>query len=293
MQPQLFFLATDTGKLLITQFLSAEYHQARLNVIAVPPFCEEMNKSRKMLATFARYAAKNNIRVSLIDLFGTGDSEGNLCDATWSIWQKNIVALYQYLQQKHPEIPIAILGLRTGGLLALDCCVRKEISAPLMLMLWQPVLNGQQYINQFMRLRLAAEMFSKQPKCTINELLDQLHNTGVIEIAGYDLSQTLSEQISTLNYLELAQLPPGLKLGWLEIGLPPKQELLPISQKVISKWQQHNVIWGQFVIGDSFWQTQEITIAKDLVDPSVGYLLESLSQLPAMNDGVSCGENDE
>lgn len=276
MQPRLFFLSCTAGKLLITQFVPVE--APRLNLIVVPPFGEEMNKSRNMLATFARDAASHQIKVSLIDLFGTGDSEGDFSTASWIIWQQNIVTLYRELQREEPAVPVALLGLRTGGLLALDCCFKQKISGPLALMLWQPVLNGQQFINQFLRLRLAAGMLSQQPQSTIGDLEQQMLSAEIIEIAGYALSQLLSEQICALNYLQLEQLPAQLKLGWLEVGLPPTQDLLPISQKVIARWQQHNDISAAFVPGDSFWQTQQITRVSQLVNHSIDYLLACLDE---------------
>ncbi|NRA69610.1 MAG: hydrolase 2, exosortase A system-associated [Gammaproteobacteria bacterium] len=278
MRPHLYFLGTSHGDLLITEFSPDSLNDRLLNLIVVPPFCEEMNKSRKMIADFSRLAAKNNITVSVIDLFGTGDSAGELAEATWEIWQDNLVAMVNQLKDSMPEIPIAMLGIRTGALLALDCCITNKMSLPNSLMMWQPVLNGQQFINQFMRLRLAAEMMSASTKVTMADLMTELEQTSLIEIAGYTVNKSLVDALISLNYQKLEQLPPRLKLSWFEVGLAPKTNLLPISQKLIERWQQAHSVHSEFISGDVFWQTQEITTAEILSQRSVERLLGSLNE---------------
>ena len=55
-------------------------------VLLLPPFAEEMNKSRRMCALLARGLAADGWRVVRIDLFGCGDSAGSLRDASWEQW---------------------------------------------------------------------------------------------------------------------------------------------------------------------------------------------------------------
>src|SRR5688500_5815022 len=55
-------------------------------VLLLPPFAEEMNKSRRMCALLARGLAADGWRVVRIDLLGCGDSAGSLRDASWEQW---------------------------------------------------------------------------------------------------------------------------------------------------------------------------------------------------------------
>jgi exosortase A-associated hydrolase 2 len=59
-------------------------------IVYVPPFGEEMNKSRRMAALQARALAAAGWHVLQIDLFGTGDSEGDFAEATWDAWLEDI-----------------------------------------------------------------------------------------------------------------------------------------------------------------------------------------------------------
>jgi hypothetical protein len=47
----------------------------------VPPFAEEMNKSRRMIAEVGRRLEGSGVGMLLVDLFGTGDSEGEFAQA--------------------------------------------------------------------------------------------------------------------------------------------------------------------------------------------------------------------
>jgi hypothetical protein len=127
-----------------------------------------------------------------------------------------------------------------------------------------------------MRVRLAAGMINTQKKLTMSDLQQELSTNGSVEIAGYTLNQSLHDAICQINYLATDQQPTDLSVAWVEIGLPPSQKLKPISQKTVTQWQQHNDVSSHFVVGDSFWQTQEITTASELSNYSVDYLVGGL-----------------
>jgi len=59
-------------------------------ILYSPPFAEELNKSRRMVALQARQLAASGYAVLLLDLYGCGDSGGEFDTATWSIWQDDL-----------------------------------------------------------------------------------------------------------------------------------------------------------------------------------------------------------
>src|SRR5579864_8605852 len=66
--------------------------------IYVPPFAEEMNLARRMAALQARALAATGSGILLLDLFGTGDSGGDFCDARWELWIDDILAAADWLR---------------------------------------------------------------------------------------------------------------------------------------------------------------------------------------------------
>ena len=65
----------------------------RADVVIVPPFAEEMNKSRRMFALLAERLATLGVGTALIDLYGTGDSEGDFGDARYDVWLDDMTAM--------------------------------------------------------------------------------------------------------------------------------------------------------------------------------------------------------
>src|SRR3989344_998874 len=126
----------------------------RRDVIFLPPFAEEMNKSRRMISRQARRLAEVGFGVLVLDLYGTGESQGDFGEARWSIWKNDVAVAHAWLQQRGPTL-ISVVGLRLGALLAMDLAQQQDNFFE-RLVLWQPVLNGASMINQFLRLRLSA-----------------------------------------------------------------------------------------------------------------------------------------
>ena len=116
----------------------------------VPPFGDEMNKSRRMAALQARALAAAGGSVALLDLRGTGDSAGDHAEATWDGWRDDVVQAFTWLSRRC-DGPVLLWGLRLGALLAADLVDKRRL-LPAGMLLWQPVASGRGFFNQFLRL---------------------------------------------------------------------------------------------------------------------------------------------
>ena len=88
-----FFLDTPEGALHVSLHMPPDARPASGWVVHVPAFAEEMNKSRAMVSRQARALAARGYAVVVPDLYGTGDSAGELREATWALWQRNVEAV--------------------------------------------------------------------------------------------------------------------------------------------------------------------------------------------------------
>lgn len=262
---QAFFLDTSNGRrFCLFHPVSADI-KCLGAVLYVAPFAEEMNKSRRMMALQARSLALQGFAVLILDLYGCGDSDGELKDASWAQWKDDLKAAFSWLQQ-HCAAPVSLLGLRLGALLALDF-IRDGGHQVHQLMLWQPVLNGQQFLTQFFRLKLANDILSgnKEQSTSTQTIRQQLNHSEVIEIAGYEISSKLSAAIDVLNLTDFASLK--FPVYWLEIQAEANAALAPAKQKVLDFWQQHQVdVHLEQVSGPDFWMTQEISVCHELLE---------------------------
>ena len=129
--------------------------------VHVHPFAEEMNKCRRMAALQARAFAQAGYAVLQIDLHGCGDSSGDFGDARWEIWLDDLQRARDWLAQRQ-SAPVGFWGMRLGALLALDAAARQPAPAGPVI-LWQPVINGELYMTQFLRMRVASSMMAAAP----------------------------------------------------------------------------------------------------------------------------------
>ncbi len=212
-----------------------------------------------MAALQARCLAAAGFAVLLPDLYGCGDSSGDFADARWTVWQADLrLCLDWLLARSNP--PLYLWGLRLGGLLAAEIAREVQVDG---LILWQSVIDGGSLLTQFLRLRLAAGLFSGSQE-TLAQLRTELATGHVLEVAGYALHPELAAA------LEQARLPlprAGIQVNWFEVMATPGRALTPPSQQLLQRWQTQGVaVTVQTVVGEPFWSTQEICCVPALLE---------------------------
>ena len=258
------FLPFDPGKRFVL-FYPARNHAAKGAVLYVPPFGEEMNKSRRMAAVQARAFAGAGFAVLQPDLFGTGDSTGDLWEASWQLWKRDLSMARDWLRDRAGG-PLHLWGLRLGAALALDWW-KDEQAEVASALLWQPVLSGKTFMNQFLRTAVAADAL-RGGAVTTDTLRQRLADEQELEVAGYRLSQTLVQSIDDVDMSAWAQ--PDASLEWLEVRSASSPSPSPATSRQINAWRERQVaVTHTTIAGDSFWGTQEIVEIPELVGASL------------------------
>lgn len=240
-------------------------------LIFLPPFAEELNKSRRMLAQFGHALADRDIMLVLPDLSGTGDSEGHFSDATWERWKEDVETLWNDVRSREKGV-IFLGGMRIGSLLAIDVA-RKLQNPPARLLFWQPIPSGKQMLTQFLRLRLASEI-DKGVKQTTTALRKTLANGEHLEIAGYKLHPELAMKMDDLDLLSMIwpQMPG---VFWLDLTLSVQSPLSPKIEKIHDALRRKGVsLEYKRLEGGSFWATQELLDVPDLITQSIQILMD-------------------
>ncbi|WP_431104449.1 hydrolase 2, exosortase A system-associated [Roseateles noduli] len=252
---------------------------ARGQILLLPPFAEEMNKSRRMIALAARAFAAAGFEVLTIDLLGCGDSSGDFGDATWTRWQHDVRLAVDWLDaravpgpdgaDRGGKPPLWLWGLRAGALLA-PAAFDALTDRPLHLLLWQPLAAGKLQLQQFMRLRVAADLIGGQAKGAVQAMRDQLARGEPVEIAGYLLAPALAEG------LESAQLKPSARVrrvAWLELSPREDATLTPAAAMAVDAWTAQGAeVRAAVCQGPSFWAATEIEEAPRLIEASLAAL---------------------
>ena len=258
-----FFLPGTSGNLFSLYHPPSNQNQQRC-VLVVPPFAEEMNKSRRMLSLQASSLAAAGIGVLMVDLYGTGDSEGDFGDARWQIWLEDLACARQWLQDKGINA-VSLLAVRMGALLALESASDWGDKVD-RLVFWQPISRGEVMLTQFLRLRVAANMMGSGSAETTKGLKARLAAGEHVEVAGYDLASELAQEVENKS-LAAVDMMQSIPIHWLEVSSKEAGSVSPAANKLISTWREKGLsVTARGVKGEPFWATQEIATAPELLD---------------------------
>ncbi|MDQ2695688.1 MAG: hydrolase 2, exosortase A system-associated [Pseudomonadota bacterium] len=268
MEPR--FVEGAAGRLFQQYFPPDPAAPGRGQVLYIHPFAEEMNKSRRMAALQARRFAAAGYGVLLPDLYGCGDSGGDFADARWETWMDDLRRSVDGMRARH-DAPLHLWGLRLGALLA--ACLARELEAA-RLILWQPVLTGEQMLTQFLRLRLAASLMQGGQQ-TVAWLRGQLAAGQTLEVAGYDLHPQLA---AALDRARLLPPPAATPVDWLDLVAAADRPPSPASRRLVEAWRAAGVaVNHRTVVGEPFWGTQEISVVPQLLDATAAGLEETFA----------------
>ena len=269
-----FFLPVAGGERYCLYHAPAAGRTPRGAWLYVHPFGEEMNKSRRMVALQARAFAAAGHAVLQIDLHGCGDSCGDFADARWEIWHDDLEQARQWLAGQ-VSAPIGLWGTRLGALLALDFATHSTTPVDEVL-LWQPVVNGEQFMTQFLRIRMAADMMgpdettaidggaSPAKAVTTQSLRAALSAGESLEIGGYLLAPQLAGAIDRGRLAGLGR--PGMQVHWFEVVGEAGRTLPPAAATVAAALRGNGVaLQVHLPQGPAFWSSQEIVEAPDLL----------------------------
>lgn len=262
-----FFIDGEKGRLFALLRAPAS---ATDIVIIVPPFGEEMNKSRKQFAETADDIVAAGKAVLQFDLFGTGDSDGEFEEADWPTWKQDVLTAIEWTRGSGFDC-FSLLALRLGCTLAAEALAGQN-AAPARTVLQQPVATGSQFMTQFLRLRVAASMMNNGDKETVDQLKNRLDANETIEISGYAVSGSLWRGIEDSSLTDCCQPTLG-KVRVLEVGRERPDGVSPAARKIIEAAVANGVnIDGQRVTGEPFWSATEIVLNAELRSETVNFL---------------------
>lgn len=240
--------------------------------LIVPPFAEEMNKTRPMFTMVARGLAARGVATILPDLFGTGDSAGEFREGDWQTWQDDLLRAATWAEAQGCRVD-RLLCVRLGCILGATVAARLPAKLK-RTVFWQPVLDGERFMTQFLRLRVAASMMEDRQE-TVGGLRERLRGGETLEVAGYELSPTLVTQIAD------ARLAPGLgntlgQVHWMEIVRGAEGALPAASQQAIEAARHKRCSVESLAIpGEPYWTATEIVCIPTLVERTVSALAEA------------------
>ena len=263
-----FHPAPDGGQRLYLHHAPEGGAAARHALVYLHPWAEEMNKSRRMAALASRALAADGHAVLQPDLKGCGDSSGDFGQASWDDWLDDTLRAVAWMRERHPGADLWLWGLRSGALLAAAAAAAPELDGERpSLLFWQPSTQGKAVLQQFLRLKAAAQLADGGGKAILAAARADLAAGRPVQVAGYALAPALA------SGLEAAQLTPPARAGgparravWLDVSQQPNGQPSPATQAALERWRGAGwQVDARTVPGPAFWQTTEIEEAPALV----------------------------
>ncbi|HNA69634.1 MAG TPA: hydrolase 2, exosortase A system-associated [Nitrosomonas sp.] len=262
-----FFLKVESGERFCL-FYRPNLANPLGTFIFIHPFAEEMNKSRRMIAQQSKAFSQNGFAVLQIDLYGCGDSSGEFNEARWEVWKQDIFHAINWIKHQ-TAAPINLWGLRLGGLLALDLASGAEEFFQ-HIVLWNPIISGNTFLTQFLRLKVASQLMIKSGKESVGTgaLRNKIMAGETLEIAGYELSSILAIAIDKLRIGDFKVF--DTKIHWFEVVSEAGRVLSPSAMATVNSWKERNIDLDlQYVTGQAFWATQEIAECPELIEATI------------------------
>jgi exosortase A-associated hydrolase 2 len=222
-----------------------------------------------MMAMIGCQLARAGWHAVLPDLGGTGDSEDEFSQARVDDW---LADLHDTATLAAHNAPVkALIAVRLGA------CLASRL-LPLLpgvehLVLWQPVVAGQQHLTQFLRLQITGNALARTPGPTVADMRATLAAGESLEVGGYQMGPGLARDLDALTFVPPAEIPLP-SLHWLEVSGADPPARGPLADKHIQQWSQRG---GRATAaacrGDPFWSTVEITLSQELLDRTVACLV--------------------
>lgn len=249
--PKAAFLG-ESGRRLFTLAFQPD-GESRGQLLYVPPFAEEMNRCRAMVSAQARQFAEAGYGCTLLDLWGTGDSEGEFSEAGLSQWLEDIATASASIAGAHGVTP-GLWGVRSGALLAWEYA-RNATSPPPELLLLQPVTSGRRFVRQLLRQRIAAGVGREGAPESAEQIRATWEEGGAVEIGGYLPGGPL---MLALEALEIAGPPARSRVTWLDHVAQAGREPGPATAGVVAGLRESGCeVALHCFSGPAVWQLNE------------------------------------
>jgi exosortase A-associated hydrolase 2 len=260
------YVESKKGALFVTTWGRVE--GATRCVLFVPPFAEEMNKSRRMMAMCAQELAQKGLLAVLPDLYGTGDSHGDFRDADWGTWLTDLKAVSAWLDSASVVVD-AIVAVRIGAELAAEASERELLPPIRHAVLWNPVFDSNKYLTQFLRLRTSAMAMQGEAKESVASLKHRFQSGEMLPVAGYTLSPTLGTELA--NKASRTHIPKNWQnTTWLEAQRDVNAPLAANSKAILEASRERDSIATCHVLqGDPYWTATEIVVIPAIVTATI------------------------
>ncbi len=222
-------------------------------IVLCAPFAEEKLWSHRVFVSFARLLVRKGYTILRFDYMGHGDSEGNFEDSSIKTRHSDIAQSVEILKTKAKVHQIGLVGLRLGATLA--AISAEEIENLDFLVLWEPVVKVEDYLQQCLRSNLATQMaIYKKILRNRKQITQDLLKGKSANIDGYLISREFYKQASSIDLIRhdmLFSKPVQIVQISKNDNLPIKSDLKELYEKKYKHINHQSEL--SMVVEEPFW----------------------------------------
>ena len=169
-------------------------------VLICPPFGPEYIAAHRPLQQLAVRLSRAGFHALRVDYFGSGDSAGDLEDATVEQWVEDVRTAAQELADTSGARRISMVGLRLGAALA-ALAARDGDPELFAAVLWEPVVAGADYVAELQEAQAEwlRRTFPRPDPATLNG--------PVPEVLGFAFTEALQSGIAAIDLTAAERAP--------------------------------------------------------------------------------------
>jgi uncharacterized protein len=178
---------------------SQSIERRRCGVVVCPPVGHEYVNCHRALRQLATLVAKAGFPVLRFDYYGCGDSSGQETEGSLSQWLKDTSAAISELRRRENVARVCLVGVRLGGAISLLAGVERDELAGLVL--WDAVINGDEFLREVLVLQKKMMHFRPKPRKS-KEVPGN-----ALDLFGFGMSETLRGEVEGIDLLGVSRRP--------------------------------------------------------------------------------------
>jgi alpha/beta superfamily hydrolase len=182
------FFDGDDGLLYGCTYLPAD--DSYCAVVVCSPLLAELQTSYRREVLLSRSLAAAGAAVQRFHYRGAGNSDGSPEQQTLDRLRDDALAAATHIQTIGGDVPLAFVGTRLGGHVAVAAAAAVSRTSPVAIM--SPVIDMRAYFRSVLRGYLFGLVKEGQGTArTVQDVLDDLKRHGIVDVLGYPLSSQL------------------------------------------------------------------------------------------------------
>lgn len=244
------------------------------SLLVCNPLFEERKPAQRILVETARALCQAGYAVLRFDYRGCGDSSGEFEAFSVPDWLADIESAAAFLKARVSAPSAGVLGLRLGAALALKAGSAKSLFD--FAVLWEPVLQGREYLEQELRRKLMKEMMTfGRSQVSRDFLIQELAQGRTIDFDGHPVTPALHRDLGSLDLNALsAPLPARGLLLAIGSSEKPSPALIACGDQLRKSGMAAEV---QAVREQPFWNLVGLVSCPALIRMTVDWCEESVT----------------